>query len=88
MKQSVNGVVTIDSEFGPPLRLTITRADDTLLLSWPVDRIGAALETTLDLSGPHSWLPVEGELVAGSYVVSVEIWVAAEQQYFRLRRSP
>ena len=86
--QTVSGVVTISPTLGPPLRLSITPLDFTMLLSWPVDRVPTSVETTSDLNDPYGWQPVVDSPVSDGFQMSVETFVLPDGQVFRLRRVP
>jgi endonuclease G len=65
-----------------PVTLTIVRAGDDVIISWPAAATGYSLEQTSDLSSTH-WTTYTGTLVTGSN--SVVTLVAPEgQRFFRL----
>ncbi len=87
-KQTVSGVVTISPDLGPPLLLTITQSDGMLLLSWPLDRIGAVVESPSAPSLPDSWTPRLDDQVEEGSIMTLQGYILPGPEFFRLRRAP
>jgi hypothetical protein len=66
--------------------LTITRDNDTVVLSWPAPAEGWLLERSADLTGP--WTPMPPPYPTNGGVISVPFTItpAARNQFFRLHQ--
>ncbi len=88
MVQTAAGLITISPTLGPPLPVSLTSANGVLIISWPLDRIPAVLESTYDLNAPEPWAPVIDPPVVEGGLASVQVFLSSDQEYFRLRRVP
>jgi uncharacterized repeat protein (TIGR01451 family) len=71
------------------LSLTVIRADQSLVMSWPVGAGNYILETTTDLMPPAVWTPVTNPppaVVGGQNTVTIPIGNGSE--FFRLYTTP
>jgi Bacterial Ig domain/PKD domain len=87
---TTNGVITISSTLGPPLRLDIENWYFQMNLSWPWDPIPVALESSTDPANPYSWFPVYDPPWVDPFTMrsSVPVFILPGPQFFRLRHVP
>jgi hypothetical protein len=88
LTQVLNGAITVDSQLGPPVLLTLTQAEGVITVSWPADGIGTSLETTFDPTMSGSWGPVDPPPVMSGTAWSYQTPMFPNPQYFRVRRVP
>jgi hypothetical protein len=77
-----SGTVNFTAPSGP--RVTFTRTEDTLILSWPANAIGFELETSTGEPGVP-WNPVVGVIVVGDQKISA-VSLTGGQKFFRLKK--
>jgi hypothetical protein len=71
------------------LSLTVIRADQSLVMSWPAGAGNYSLESTTDLMPPAVWTPVTNPpptVVGGQNTVTIPMGSGSE--FFRLRGTP
>jgi hypothetical protein len=69
----------------PPLLLSIVRASDQVIISWPTNAAGFALETTPDLLLPN-WSPVSPSPSVTNGRNTVTNAIGAGNQFYRLKK--
>ncbi|MBM3883113.1 MAG: hypothetical protein FJ387_25925, partial [Verrucomicrobia bacterium] len=72
--------------FAAPLELGISRAGNTVKLTWPGSAIGFGLESSSALTPMANWVPESGTPVVIGDQNAVTIEVGAAARFFRLRK--
>jgi hypothetical protein len=68
-----------------PPRLSVTRSNEAVVVSWPASAAGFTLESTPDLTPPANWSPVTNPVFSANDELRVVLLPAASHQFHRLR---
>jgi hypothetical protein len=82
----VSDTAILSLEAPTVVSLTITRSDPNVVISWPADSAGYALEETTQLTAGATWTPVSGTPTVNGNTKSLTLPAAARQNFYRLRK--
>jgi hypothetical protein len=82
----VSDFATIQLQAPTVVSLTITRSGPNVVISWPADSAGYALEETTQLTAGATWTPVPGTPAVNGNTKSLTLPATAPQNFYRLRK--
>ena len=74
------------SGWDPGSPLALRRSNNAMLLSWSMNAIGFALQSTQDLTQPASWLDLTNPTTVTGWQFTVTNPMSSPSQFFRLRK--
>lgn len=84
---TVPGTFTLSTNVLSTVRIIIQRQGSDVLLSWPADATGYALEQTDRLDSPTTWIPAAIPPTAVSNTLQIRIPAAESTRFNRLRKN-